>query len=56
MGEEKKGISRRKFLKGAAVGVAGVAAMGGLAGCAPDSGGSEGNGASVEGVMTAEKN
>ncbi len=55
MGEEKKGISRRKFLKGAAVGVAGVAAMGGLAGCAPDSGGSEGNGASVEGVMTAEK-
>jgi anaerobic selenocysteine-containing dehydrogenase len=36
MDEEKKGVSRRKFLKGAAVGAAGVAAMGGLVGCASD--------------------
>ena len=32
MDEEKKGVSRRKFLKGAAVGAAGVAAMGGYSG------------------------
>lgn len=57
MSEEKKGISRRQFLKGAA-GVAGVAAMGGLVGCSSDgdkSSDKEGKSSSGGGVMTAEK-
>jgi hypothetical protein len=55
MDEEKKGVSRRKFLKGAAVGAAGVAAMGGLVGCASDGNDSGSKDSSGRGVMTAEE-
>ncbi|HHV34188.1 MAG TPA: twin-arginine translocation signal domain-containing protein, partial [Syntrophomonadaceae bacterium] len=33
--KSKKGISRRSFLKGAALGTAGIASVGMLAGCGP---------------------
>jgi succinate dehydrogenase/fumarate reductase flavoprotein subunit len=55
MDEEKKGVSRRKFLKGAAVGAAGVAAMGGLVGCASDGNDSGSKDSSGRCVMTAEE-
>jgi fumarate reductase flavoprotein subunit len=46
MAEEKKGISRRNFLKGVAVGAAGLAATGTLSGCGePESTGETPNGA-----------
>ncbi|AFV10364.1 fumarate reductase flavoprotein subunit [Thermacetogenium phaeum DSM 12270] len=38
MEEAKKGISRRSFLKGVAVGAAGIAAAGALAGCGEETG------------------
>lgn len=37
MGEEKRGISRRSFIKGIAVGAAGIAAAGTLGGCGQES-------------------
>ncbi len=53
-------LTRRGFIKGAAAGAVGVAAgagiLGGLAGCAPESAGSSGGGASGTGTATARGN